>query len=81
MEWGIISKAKSEEKISKCLSVVPDVIVSRTPRTFVTSNDSVTGREAVLVDAELYTWDGEKKIVLSSFQYNNLDDTPLKKIK
>lgn len=49
MEWGTVSKAKSEERISKCLSVVPDVIVSRTPRTFVTSNN-ITGREVVLVD-------------------------------
>jgi len=51
MEWGTVSKAKSEERISKCLSVVPDVIVSRTPRTFVTSNN-ITGREVVLVDVE-----------------------------
>ena len=74
MEWGTFSKSQSEQKISKLLSVIPDAIVSRTPRSFVTSSDSVCGREVVIVDVELYTWDERKKIVLSSFQYNNLDD-------
>jgi gentisate 1,2-dioxygenase len=75
MEWGTFSKSQSEQKISKLLSVIPDAIVSRTPRSFVTSIwDSVCGREVVIVDVELYTWDERKKIVLSSFQYNNLDD-------
>lgn len=79
MEWGTFSKAESEEKISKCLSVIPNLMVSRTPRTFVTNSSSITGREVVLVDTELYTWNDEgKKIILSSFQYNNLDGCKMK---
>lgn len=76
MEWGTFSKAQSEQKISKLLSVVPDAMVSRTPRTFVTNEDKAigVGREVVLVDVELYTYNEKGKKVLSSFQYNNLDN-------